>query len=108
TAMNPDEPDMKPMNPFDFWAGANFKLKIFKADGYRKYTKTTFILPTEGKPPEPFLGGDDKKLEAVWKSEHSLQQFIASDQFKSYEDLKSRLDKVVRKGSTILAPGATA
>lgn len=88
-AMNPEFEDEKPMNPFDFWEGANFKLKIRNVEGYRNYDKSEFDSP------EALLGGDDDKLEALWKKEHSLQEFTDAKQFKSYETLKGRLDKVL-------------
>jgi hypothetical protein len=87
-AMNPQFADEKPMNPFDLWDGANFKLKIRTVEGYRNYDKSEFASP------EP-LFADDKKLEAVWKSEHLLQPFLAPENFKSYDELKTRLNKVL-------------
>ena len=87
-AMNPQFADEKPMNPFDLWEGANFKLKIRTVEGYRNYDKSEFA---EAGP----LFEDDKKLEAVWKSEHLLQPFMAPENFKSYDDLKARLNKVL-------------
>jgi hypothetical protein len=88
-AMNPEFEDEKPMNPFDFWEGANFKLKIRNVEGYRNYDKSEFDSP------EALFGGDDDKLEALWKKEHSLQEFTDAKQFKSYDVLKGRLDKVL-------------
>jgi hypothetical protein len=87
-AMNPQFADEKPMNPFDLWEGANFKLKIRMVEGYRNYDKSEF---SESAP----LFDDDKKLEAIWKSEHLLQPFLAADNFKSYEELKAKLDRVL-------------
>jgi hypothetical protein len=86
--MNPQFADEKPMNPFDLWEGANFKLKIRMVEGYRNYDKSEFAEPAP-------LFDDDKKLEAVWKSEHLLQPFLAPDNFKSYEELKAKLDRVL-------------
>jgi hypothetical protein len=88
-AMNPDFPDEKPMNPFDFWEGANFKLKIRNVEGYRNYDKSEFESP------EALFGGDDEKLEGLWKKEHSLKDFTDKKHFKPYEQLKARLDKVL-------------
>jgi hypothetical protein len=88
-AMNPEFEDEKPMNPFDFWEGANFKLKIRNVEGYRNYDKSEFDSP------EALFGGDDDKLEALWKKEHSLQEFTDAKNFKSYDVLKGRLDKVL-------------
>lgn len=86
--MNPQFADEKAMNPFDLWEGANFKLKIRMVEGYRNYDKSEFASP------EP-LFEDDKKLEAVWKSEHALQPFLALDNFKSYEELSAKLTRVL-------------
>jgi len=88
-AMNPEFEDEKPINPFDFWEGANFKLKIRNVEGYRNYDKSEFDSP------EPLFGGNDEKLETLWKKEHSLQEFTDAKNFKSYETLKGRLDKVL-------------
>ena len=86
--MNPEFEDEKPTNPFDLWAGANFKLKIRKVEGYRNYDKSEF---EEAAP----LLDDDDDMEAIWKSEHSLAELVAADKFKSYDELKRRLDKVL-------------
>jgi hypothetical protein len=88
-AMNPEFEDEKPVNPFDLWEGANFKLKIRNVEGYRNYDKSEFESP------EPLFGGDDDKLEKLWKSEYSLKEFLDKKHFKSYDVLKTRLDKVL-------------
>ncbi len=88
-AMNPEFPDEKPMNPFDFWEGANFKLKIRNVEGYRNYDKSEFESVSA------LLDGDDEKLEELWKKEYSLKDFTDKKHFKSYDQLKSRLDKVL-------------
>ncbi len=87
-AMNPAFEDEKPLNPFDMWAGANFKLKIRKVEGYQNYDKSEFESPSA-------LLNDDEKLEAIWKKEYSLKEFLAPENFKSYDELKARLDKVL-------------
>ncbi len=91
--MQPEFEDETPINPFDFWGGANFKLKLQKKDGYWNYDKSEFDRQS------PLLDDDDA-LEAIWKKQHSLTAFVASDQFKSYEDLKKRLDYVLGTKST--------
>lgn len=88
-AMNPEFEDEKPVNPFDFWEGANFKLKIRNVEGYRNYDKSEFAEKSA------LFDGDDAKLEELWKKEHGLKEFVEKKQFKSYEQLKSRLDKVL-------------
>jgi hypothetical protein len=88
-AMNPQFEDEKAVNPFDLWAGANFKLKIRKVEGYQNYDKSEFESPS-------VLGGfDDDKLESIWKKEYSLKEFLLPENFKSYDELKARLDKVL-------------
>ena len=87
--MNPEFPDEKPVNPFDFWEGANFKLKIRQVEGYRNYDKSEFESPA------PLFEGDDDKLEALWKKEYSLKEFLEPKHFKSYDVLKAKLDKVL-------------
>jgi hypothetical protein len=87
-AMQPEFEDETPINPFDFWQGANFKLKIVKKDGYWNYDKSEFGSV------EPLLDDDDA-LEALWKKEYSLAAVTAPDQFKSYEELDSRLNTVL-------------
>ncbi len=88
-AMNPQFEDEKPINPFDFWDGANFKIKIRQVEGYRNYDKSEFDSPSA------VLGGDDAKLEALWKKQYSLKEFLDPKHFKSYDELKARLDKVL-------------
>jgi hypothetical protein len=88
-AMNPEFEDEKPVNPFDFWEGANFKLKIRNVEGYRNYDKSEFESPSA------VFDGDDDKLEELWKSQYSLKEVVEPKQFKSYDQLKSRLDKVL-------------
>jgi hypothetical protein len=87
-AMNPQFADEAPLNPFDLWAGANFKLKIRNLEGYRNYDKSEF---DSSKP----LVEDDEKLETIWKAEHSIQAFLDASNFKSYDELKARLMKVL-------------
>ena len=87
-AMQPEFEDEQAINPFDFWAGANFKIKIKKVAGYWNYDSSEFAAPA------PLLDDDDA-METVWKNEYSLAELVAPDQFKSYEDLKKRLDYVL-------------
>lgn len=87
-AMNPQFADEEAVNPFDLWSGANFKLKIRNVEGYRNYDKSEFDRPGP-------LMNDDAELEAIWKKEHSLQEFLDPKNFKSYEELKERLNKVL-------------
>ena len=86
--MNPQFQDETPVNPFDLWEGANFKLKIRQVEGYRNYDKSEF----ESQAP---LLDDDSALEGVWKSEGSLSEFIDPNNFKSYEELEAKLNRVL-------------
>ncbi len=92
-AMQPEFEDEEAIDPFDFWQGANFKLKAKNVAGYRNYDSSEFTAQT------PLLDDDDA-LEALWKKEFSLAEFVAADQFKSYEDLKTRLNYVLGNVST--------
>ena len=96
--MQPQFEDENPVNPFDFWEGANFKLKIRQVEGYRNYDKSEFDTPSP-------IAEDDAKIESIWNGQHSLSGVIAPEQFKSYEELKAKLDLVL-KGQT--APTAEA
>lgn len=91
--MNPSEAEIaagdERLNPYDFWDGANFRLKIRKQDGFRNYEQSVFESPS------PLLGGDDEALEAIYKSQYSLQDFLKPEQFKSREELELKLASVV-------------
>ena len=87
-AMQPEFPDETPINPFDFWEGANFMLKIRKVDGYWNYDKSGLDAKSALKP-------TDEELETIYKSQHSLAEFLAPSNFKSYDELKARLDAVL-------------
>ena len=93
-AMQPEFEDEEAIDPFDFWQGANFKLKAKNVAGYRNYDSSEFAR-------QDALLEDDEAMEAIWKKEYSLEDFVAPDQFKSYDDLKKRLDYVLGlKGTT--------
>lgn len=94
-AMNPEFEDEKPLNPFDFWSGADFKLKIRKVDGYWNYDKSEFDKPNA------LFDGDDVKLESLWKQEFSLAEFTSATNFKSYDELKERFDRVIAGSKTV-------
>ena len=88
-AMQPEFEDESPLNPFDFWQGADFKVKIKKVAGYWNYDSSEFAAAS------PLLKDDDA-LEAIWKKEYSLSEIVAADQFKTYDELKKRLESVLR------------
>ena len=100
SAMQPEFEDEDAINPFDFWEGANFKLKAKNVAGYRNYDSSEF-----GKV-EALLDGDDDALEALWNKQHSLAELVAPDQFKSYEVLKKRLDQVLGLAAPSRRPAA--
>ena len=87
--LQPEFEDEEAINPFDFWKGANFKIKIRKVGGFVNYDKSEFASVSA------LLDGDDEALEALWKNQHKLQEFVQNDQFKSYNELKSRMDSVL-------------
>ena len=87
-AMQPEFEDEEAIDPFDFWQGANFKLKAKNVAGYRNYDSSEFAAVS------PLLDDDDA-LEGLWKKQYSLAEIVAADQFKTYEDLKKRLEYVL-------------
>ena len=100
-AMQPQFDDEEAIDPFNLWKGANFKLKIRKVDGFWNYDKSEFEKPSA-------LKDNDDELENIWKSQHSLADFTAPTNFKSYDELKTRLDTVLSGVATVgLASTAT-
>lgn len=97
-AMQPAFEDETPINPFDFYEGADFKLKIRQVEGYRNYDKSEFDSMSQ------FLDGDDDALEGVWTKQHSLQEFVSPDQFKSYAELEARLVRVLGLNGSVSTP----
>ena len=95
--MNPEFEDESPVNPFDLWEGANFKMKIRKIEGYSNYDKSEFEAPSA-------LLDDDARLEEIWKSEFSLKELVSTDKFKTFEELKIKLDKVLGLGTENIPP----
>lgn len=86
--MQPQFQDEAPLNPFDFWQGADFKIKIRQVEGYRNYDKSEFDKPRA-------VAEDDADIEAIWSKEHSLADFLDERHFKSYEELKRKLEQVL-------------
>ncbi len=99
--MFPAFADEQAINPFDFWKGANFKLKIRKVEGFTNYDKSEFEGITE------LFEGDDDKIEAVWKAEHALQQFVDPSNFKPYEELKKKFDEIIGNTSASAVSNVT-
>jgi hypothetical protein len=87
-ACNPEFEGETAINPFDFWEGANFKLKIRKVEGYRNYDKSEFDVPSA-------LSEDDAALEKIWKQQHKLAEFVDPSNFKTYDELKTKLHRVL-------------
>ena len=93
-AMQPAFEDETPLNPFDFWEAADFKLKLRTVEGYWNYDKSEFDSPSA-------LFDDDEKIEEVWKKQYSLTEFTAATNFKSYDELKTRLNMVLAGTTTV-------
>ena len=100
-AMNPEFEDEAAINPFDLWEGASFKVKIRNVEGYRNYDKSEF--DTAGP-----LFDDDEEMEGVWKKEHKLQEFIDPSNFKPYDELKTKLYRVLGLDGQSAKPTTTA
>ena len=96
--MQPQFPGETPVNPFDFWSGADFELKIRNVAGYRNYDKSEF------KSPAPLFNADETQLEATYNQLHDLGEFVDPNNFKSYDELESRLQLVL---GTAVGSGAT-
>ena len=86
--MDPEFEGDEAVNPFDFWNGANFKLRIRTVDGYPNYDQSVFESPS-------VLNSDDSKLEEIWKTQYSLKEFVDPKNFKSYDELKKKLNEVL-------------
>lgn len=99
--LEPQFKDEQSVNIFNFWEGANFKLKIRKVEGYVNYDKSEFEAPSQ-------VAKTDKEIEKIWENEHSLKEFVAPDQFKSYDQLKARLDKVLGITTSAVAEAPAA
>ena len=87
-AMQPQFADEKAITPFDFWKGANFKLKIRKVDGYWNYDKSEF----EGVTP---VASEDANIKAIWAKQYPLKPFVDPSNFKSYDELKEKLNRII-------------
>ena len=98
-SMQPQFDDEEAINPFDLWKGANFKLKIRKVDGYWNYDKSEFEDPSA-------IFDNDDAIEEVWKKQYSLAEFTASTNFKSYDELKTRMNMVLA-GTTRVGSATT-
>ena len=88
-AMNPEFQDETPLNPFDYWEGADFKLKIRTVDGFVNYDRSEFDSTSA------ILDGDDAKLEELYNKQYSLQELVAPDQFKTFDELKAKMERVL-------------
>ena len=87
--LQPEFADEQPTDVFDYWKGANFRLKIKKVEGYPNYDSSLFEAPSA------LFDGDESKLEKLWNSQYSLSAEVAPDKFKTYDELKARLNKVL-------------
>jgi len=97
--MFPEFQDETPMDPFDFWEGANFKLKIRNFEGYRNYDKSEFEASTEL---------DEDVAKDLWENDkiYDLEEFLDPSKFKSYDDLKAKFNRVVAAAPTQKRPTA--
>ena len=93
-AMQPAFEDESPINPIDFWEGADFKLKIRKVDGFWNYDKSEFAAPSP-------IADDESKIETIWKSQYSLAEKLDASNFKSYDELSTRFHAVISGTTTV-------
>ena len=94
-SMNPEFDDETPVNPFDLWEGANFKLRARQVAGFRNYDKSEFDSPAA-------LSEDDAEMEKIWNQEYSLQEFLEPKNFKSYEELATRMTRVLGLEASVM------
>ena len=87
-AMQPAFEDEKPINPFDFWKGTNFKLKLRKVDGYWNYDKSEFEGVSQ-------IKESDEDIKAIWSKQYPLKPFVAAENFKTYDELKEKLNRTI-------------
>ena len=99
--MNPEFDDETAVNPFDLWNGCNFRLRARKVAGFRNYDKSEFDSQTA-------LADDDAELERIWNTQYSLEELVAPDQFKSYDELKTRFETVIGAGGGMETESAFA
>lgn len=76
-----------PVNVFDAFSGCNFRLRRRRVAGFPNYDESRFDSPT--------AIGDDEMIERIWKSSYSLKELVDPKHFKSYDELKKRLDEVL-------------
>lgn len=101
--IEPPFKDDPSVDPFCFFGGANFRLKVKNVEGYPNYDSSVFDSPA------PLFGGDEKKIQAIWDSEYALKEFLDPARFKSYEELKKRFEEVMgAAGGGTSAPAVTA
>jgi len=87
--MQPQFADEDPVNPYDFWEGADFKIKIRKVEGWTNYDKSEFSSVAA------LHNGDEDRLEEVYNKIHSLNEFTSESNYKSYDELKMKLNRVL-------------
>ena len=93
-SMQPDFADETPVNPFDFWEGADFKLKIRNVEGYRNYDKSEFAGVSS------LYDADESRLESVYNQLHDLSEFTDAKNYKTYDELKAKLMRVLGEAET--------
>lgn len=86
--MQPQFQDEEPVNPFDFWEGADFKLKIRQVEGYRNYDKSEFASPRQ-------VADNDEALENIYNQMHDLGEWTDAKNYKTYDELKEKLNRVL-------------
>ena len=102
--MQPQFQDEDPVNPYDFWEGADFKIKIRKVEGWVNYDKSEFGNQSA------LFNSDEEKLEEVYAKVHSLADFTKAENYKTYAELKAKFNKVlgVDAGHAAVAEPAVA
>ena len=92
-AVQPTFEDEAPVNIFDLWEGAAFKLRMRKVEGYPNYDQSAFEAPSE-------IADSDDAIVAIMNKVTPLNVVLAPAKFKSYDELSKKLVSVDAEGGT--------
>jgi len=87
-AMQPEFADETPINPFDLFEGANFRVKLKMVAGYWNYDASDFENPSA-------LSEEPSKLESVFEAQADVHILIDPSSFGTFDELKGKLDMVL-------------
>ena len=80
--------DEDPVNVFDLWTGADFKLRQRKVEGYPNYDQSVFLEPSP-------IAESEEEILAIVNQQYLLKDFTDPSKFKSYDELSKKLETVL-------------